>query len=46
VAASATAILKDITLSVFASVTPAGAVKFLAKTPQNDGLPRIVSRSR
>jgi hypothetical protein len=39
VAASATAILMDITLSVFASVTPAGAVKFLAKTLQNDGLP-------
>jgi hypothetical protein len=29
----------DITLSVFAAVTPAGAVKFLAKTQQNDGLP-------
>jgi len=32
VAASAAAILKDITLSAFASVTPAGAVKSLAKT--------------
>jgi hypothetical protein len=36
----------DITLSVFAPVTPAGVVKFLAKTLENAGLPRIFSRSR
>jgi len=39
VAASAAAILKDITVSVFATVTPAGAVSFSQKTLQNDGLP-------
>ena len=39
VAASATAILNDIILSVFASVAPAGAVKSSRKTRQNAGLP-------
>jgi hypothetical protein len=38
VAASATAILNDINFSTFASVGPAGAVKF-PQTLQNAGLP-------
>jgi hypothetical protein len=38
VAASAAAILKDITLSRFRFRYPAGVIKFLAKTLQN-GLP-------
>jgi hypothetical protein len=46
VAASATAILKDITLSVFASVTPAGAVNFSQKPCKTTVCPRIVNRSR
>jgi hypothetical protein len=46
VAASAAAILKDITLSRFRFRYPAGVIKFLEKPCKTTVCPRILNRSR